>query len=165
MIVDFQLLELLNRDNFMLAKSWKMLPPCRNWLLHQGNEVSKNNQWQEQPTWYAWDNTSPRVDLYLPILVLGIQEENFFTTVELHYGNTTKSLLISNILWVCLLTGGAPFFSWGMRLPFGFLLHQRWFPGSGSKRFSHCFCWLLNTVVCIGLQGEREEIKMHVRKI
>ena len=47
----------------------------------------------------------------LPILALGFEEEKFFTAVECHCENSTKSLLISNILWVHLLTGGTPFFS------------------------------------------------------
>lgn len=61
----------------------------------------------------------------LPILALGCEKEKFFTALEFHYGNSTKSLLISNILRVCLLTGDTPFFSWGMILPFGILLQPQ----------------------------------------
>lgn len=35
-----------------------------------------------------------------PNLALGFEEERFFTVVEFHYGNSTKSLLIGNVLRV-----------------------------------------------------------------
>lgn len=41
------------------------------------------------------------------ILALGFEEEKFFTTVDFHYGNSTKSLLISLVTWVCYFTEGA----------------------------------------------------------
>jgi len=47
----------------------------------------------------------------LLILALGFEQERFFTTMDFHYGNSTRSFLINLITWVCFLTDGAHLFS------------------------------------------------------
>lgn len=131
-----------------------MTPPSQDWWCVKRTNGKNNPQGVHKAMLLQ------KLIYNFPNLALGFEEERFFTVVEFHYGNSTKSLLIGNVLRVWSLTGGTPFFSWGMTLPFGFLLQPRWFPGTVPKCASHCFHWLFKTVLCIGLrslwwQGEK----------
>lgn len=82
----------------------------------------------------------------LPIPALGSEEERLFTAMEFHYGNSTKFLLISNILWVCLLR--VAHFS---GTAFQLLTAATLVPRDCSKVSQHCSNWLFRAVLCIGL--------------
>lgn len=94
-----------------------------------GLEVSKEEQCQEHPRGVCKAVLLQELTYNLPVLALGLEDEKFCTAVEFHYGNSTKYLLTSGILWVRLFTGSTPFFSWGMTLPSSFLLQPCCFPG------------------------------------
>lgn len=80
----------------------------------QGLEVSEEEQCQEHPHGVHKALFLQELIYNVPILALGFEDEKFSTAVEFHYGNSTKYLLISSILWVCLFAGGTLFFSQGI---------------------------------------------------
>lgn len=59
----FQLPELLNWANLLLGKAERFIHLTEGDSSVPGLDVSEKNQWQEQPTWYAWGNASPGADL------------------------------------------------------------------------------------------------------
>lgn len=118
-----------------------------------GLEASEEEQCQEHPHGVHKAVLLQELIYNLRILALGFEDKEFSTAVEFHYGNSTKYLLIRGIIWVCLFTGGAPFFSWAMTLPSGVLLKPCCFPGTAPKCASHSFHWLFKEVLCIGLRN------------
>lgn len=115
-----------------------------------GLEVSQEDQCQEHPRGVYKAVLLQELIYNLPILAPRLEDEKSSTAAEFHYGNSTKYLLISGILWVCLFTGGTPFSSWGMTL---FLLQPCCFPGATPKCASHLFHWLFKGVLCVVLRS------------
>lgn len=92
-------------------------------------EVSEEEQCQEHPRGVGKAVLLQELIYNLLILALGFEDEKLSTAVEFHYGNSTKYLLISGILWVCLFAGGTHFFLFGMTFLSSVLLQPCCFPG------------------------------------
>lgn len=129
----FSCLSCWNESIYSWLKAERLIHVAEDDSSVLGLEVSEEEQCQEHPHGVGKAVLLQELIYNLLILALGFEDEKLSTAVEFHYGNSTKYLLISGILWVCLFAGGTPFFLFGMTFLSSVLLQSCCFPGTAPS--------------------------------